>query len=109
MQAWGFPPSPAPGPEDKASQLIAPQLRLPGQRGTFGAALRLGTLPTGPRINVLTVTQGPWQRVRMTQCPLILLQRTRHRWNALGAPDRGAAFDCEGWHVTGTSVMVRIS
>lgn len=46
------------------------------------------------------VTQGPWQRVGMTQHRLIPTAENRiHRGKCWEHRARGAAFDREGWHV----------
>ena len=94
-------PLPKPGGEGFSTQLLppAPALRLPGQRGAFGLPFSLAS-PGRPRINVLMVTQGPWQRVEMTQHRLIPTAENRvHRGKCWEHWARGAAFDCEGWHV----------
>lgn len=88
----------------------APHLRLPGPRGAFGAALQFGSLPAGPGINVLMVTQGPQQRVGMTQFRLIpTAENKAHHEKHWKCPAGGAPFGYEGWRVTGMSVMVCIS
>ena len=109
-QACGRPLPPSQAQRVRLHSSAVPHLRLPGPRGAFGAALQFGSLPAGPRINVLMVTQGPQQRVGMTQCRLIPpAENKAHHVKHWKCRAGGAPFGYKGWRVTGLSVMVCIS